>query len=102
MTKTREMLHEILCDVLGSRNCYFEPPSNIRRNYPCIDYQLNRIESNHADNLPYLHAKSYTLTVMDKDPDTKIPENLLNLPYCSFDRTYSADNLYHAVLTIYY
>lgn len=102
MARPREELHEILCKVLGSRNCYFQPPSNIQMKYPCIKYELVRMDTDYADNFPYLNAKSYSLTVIDRDPDTNIPDELLNLPYCSFDRSYSADDLYHAVLTIYH
>lgn len=102
MARPREELHEILCKVLGSRNCYFKPPSNIRMKYPCITYDLARRDNIHADNVPYLNLKAYTLTVIDEDPDTKIPEELLKLPYCSFDRSYDIENLHHEVLTIYY
>lgn len=102
MAKSREDLHEILCKILGTRNCYFQPPSNIRRNYPCIDYELTRIDNIHADNIPYLNAKAYTLTYIDEDPDSEIPDKILQLPYCSFDRPYNADGLHHTVFTLYY
>lgn len=102
MARPREELHEILCNVIGSRNCYFQPPSNIRMKYPCMRYELARMNPLHADNIPYLNAKAYSLTYIDKDPESEMPERLLQLPYCSFDRAYNADGLHHTVLTLYY
>lgn len=102
MARPREELHEILCNVLGSRNCYFKPPSNIKMKYPCIRYELARITSTRADNIPYLNGKAYSLTYIDEDPDSVIPEKLLELPMCSFDRAYDAEGLHHTVLTIFY
>ena len=29
-------LHEALCEVLGSRNVYFQPPDNVTMRYPCF------------------------------------------------------------------
>lgn len=101
-TKNRAELHEILCSVLGSRNCYYSPPSSIRMKYPCIRYELAGIRGDFADNIAYKNSKRYTLTVIDDDPDSEIPNKLLDLPYCVFDRAYTADNLNHFVLTLYY
>lgn len=102
MARPREELHEVLCNIIGSRNCYFQPPSTIRMVYPCIRYELARINPTHADNIPYLNSKAYSLTYIDEDLESEIPEKLLNLPYCSFDRSYDAEGLHHTVLTLYY
>lgn len=102
MVKPREELHEILCNILGSRNCYFQPPSSKEMKYPCIRYELARIDQTHADNISYLNAKAYSLTYIDEDPDSDMPDKILKLPYCSFDRSYDADGLHHTVFTLYY
>lgn len=102
MTRSREELHEILCNILGSRNCYFQPPSSKKMKYPCIRYELARITPTHADNIPYLSAKAYSLTYIDEDPDSDMPDKILKLPYCSFDRAYNADGLHHTVFTLFY
>jgi len=36
MENRRIQLHEILCDVLGTRNVYFQPPESVDMNYPAI------------------------------------------------------------------
>jgi len=81
---------------------HFQPPQNYRLTYPCIIYSLADIDTMFADNKPYLHQRKYTVTVIDRNPDSKIPNGVLQLPRCSFDRPYTADNLYHWVFTIYY
>ena len=102
MAKPRLELHEILCDILGSRNCYFSPPTSIQMKFPCILYDITAFDTDKADNTTWRLTNRYTLTVVDKNVDSKIPYNLLQLPYCSLDRTYFADNLKHWVFTLYY
>ena len=37
--KTRYELHEFLCEILGSRNVYFQPPESVKMKYPAIVYE---------------------------------------------------------------
>jgi hypothetical protein len=101
--KDRLELHEELCDVLGSRNCYFQPPSTVQLKYPCIIYSIRRIDTTKADNSKYLYNTSYDLIVIDKNPDSNIPIHLIeHFQMCSFDRSYESDNLNHFSLTLSY
>ena len=102
MSRSRLDLHEILCEVLGSRNVYFQPPESIKLKYPCIVYEKNYVQNLKADNKNYTTHKRYTVTVIDKDPDSDVPDKLLELPYTSYDRHFVSDNLNHEVLTLYY
>lgn len=102
MSKSRLELQELLENVLGSRNVFFQPPESIRMDYPAIVYSLNRITGNHADNIVYLKRKEYELTIIDWDPESEIIEKVLKLPFCKFDRSYKADDLNHFVFTLYY
>lgn len=96
-------LHEKLCEILGSRNVYFQPPETVKLQYPCIVYSLSNIDVKHADDKIYTHRNRYMVMVVCKSPDDKTHENLMyEFPYCSFDRAYTADNLNHRVLTLYY
>lgn len=96
-------LHQELCDILGSTNVYFQPPASLSMKYPCIRYSLARIDVLHADDSNYKNVKQYTVTVIDRNPDSETPEKILNhFKMCSFDRGYPADNLNHFVLTLYY
>lgn len=99
---TRLDLHEILKDILGSANVYYQPPESVKIVYPCIVYERVTIDIKHASNKPYLHKKRYKVTLIDKNPDSLILDKLLSLPMCTFDRHFTADNLNHDSLNIYF
>lgn len=102
MVRTRLTLHEELCEVLGSRNCYFSPPSKM--NYPCIKYVRDAPSIEDADNISYTRIDRWSLTIIDHNPDSDIPARLEeHFPqYCRKDREYTADGLYHFVYILYY
>lgn len=102
MAKSREDLHEYLCELLRSRNVYFRPPESIEMNYPAIKYDLAKINKRSANNSPYITSPAYEIILIDYDPDSEFFETLLNIPLCTFDRTYTANNLNHWVFTLYY
>lgn len=98
----RSELGNLLRETLGSSNVYFQPPETVKLKYPCIIYSLSGERVLHADNAPHLHRDRYTINVIDKDPDSDIPNRIRALPYTAFDRFYTADNLNHFVYTIYF
>lgn len=99
---TRLALHTLLKTILGSNNVYFQAPANVELKYPCIMYKRERISVKHADNTPYFHKKKYSITVIDSDPDSSIPDQIALLPMCSSDRNFRANNLNHDVFTLYF
>lgn len=100
--RDRLKLQAILEEQLGSSNVYFQPPANIRMSYPAIVYSRSDIENRFADNSPYNQAKAYTVTVIDKNPDSEIVDRIAKLPMCMYDRNYKSENLNHDVFTIYF
>lgn len=99
---SRLELHPILKEILESDYVYFQPPESVKMVYPCIVYALNTINTKFANNNSYLNTKSYMVTVIDQDPDSKIPDKLLSLPMCGFNRFYISDNLNHWSFTLYF
>lgn len=95
-------LQSLLEEVLGSKNVYFQPPANVSMKYPAIVYSLSRIGNKHANDNVYMQSTSYSVTVIDKNPDSEIVDRVSRLPMCRFDRNYKSDNLNHNVFTIYY
>ena len=89
-------------DVLGSRNVYFQPPSSVQMQYPAIVYSRKDIEGRFANDKIYRKLPCYEAILIDKNPDSEFIDKILDLPYCSFDRHYEADNLNHDVFTIFY
>ena len=98
----RNDLHKILVDILGSNNVYFQPPESIKMRYPCIIYERDGDAARSADNFPYFRTKRYTITVVDKDPDSKIPDKIADIPTAAFNRHFVADNLNHDSYSVYF
>lgn len=102
MARSRIELHEKLVRFLGSNQVYFRAPVNVQMKYPAIVYTRSNYRKTFADNITYRQLKQYTITLIYRDPDSDLPDKLLQLPYCSFDRHYMADNLNHDVFTLYF
>ena len=102
MSSNRLELHEKLVEVLGSRNVYFQPPKNIQMKYPAIVYSLSGIDPKHANDKVYLLKHAYDVTVIDKDPDSEIPDRIAHFPLCRFSRKFESDNLNQTVFKLYY
>ncbi len=95
-------LQDLLVDLLGSGNVYFQPPPSVKMQYPCIIYSRDDIDVVFADNKPYSLKKRYQLTVVDANPDSVIHEVVAKLPLCSYVRFFKADNLNHDVYNLYF
>ena len=102
MAKSRLELHAELCEILGSDNVYFQPPPSVKMKYDAIVYSLGNKDVKHADDRRYLDSKRYTVTAISKNPDSDLFDRIMDLPYTRFDRFYTADNLNHWVITLYY
>lgn len=95
-------LQDILEELLGSTNVYFQPPSNVKIVYPCIVYARNDLDVKFAGNAPYSKTWRYQLTVIDGNPDSEIPSKISDLPLVRFDRHFVAGNLNHEVFELYF
>jgi hypothetical protein len=99
----RLTLHEELCEILGSRNVYYQPPESVKMKYDAIRYQLDGKDLKRANNKIYNSVNRYDGVVITRDPDTDIPDRILShFEMCSVGRPYIADNLNHYPFTIYY
>ena len=72
-------LHQELCDILATTNVYFQPPASLSMKYPCIRYSLSGIDVDHADDSNYKSDRQYTVTVIDRNPDSGIPDANLHI-----------------------
>ncbi len=99
---SRPDLQNLLEELLGSRNVYYQPPPSINMKYPAIVYSRSDIQNNYADDSVYKQNNSYELTVIDEDPDSEIVEKMSKLPFCRFSRHFTSDNLNHDVFILFY
>lgn len=70
--------------------------------YPCIVYARDNADTRFADNQPRMRTTRYSVTVIDRDPDSDIPGKVAMLPLCSTDRSFVADNLHHDVFRLFF
>ena len=99
----RLTLHEEFCELLGSKNVYFQTPESVKMHYDAIRYALGGKDLKRANDKIYKSMNKYEGVIITRDPDTIIPDKLLaHFEMCSFGRPYIADNLNHYPFTLYY
>lgn len=96
----RLQLHSTLQAL--AENAYFQPPANFQMQYPAIVYQRTGTRAEYADNNLYRGTKQYQVTVIDRNPDSELPDQVERLQMCSFDRFFASDNLNHWVFTLFF
>lgn len=101
MAQSRLKLHELLKTIDGPVDVYFQPKTAME--YPCIRYERGLpSDVTYADNVKYALKKGYTITVIDRDPDSLIPDQVEGLQHCEFDRFYKVDGLNHTVFQLFF
>lgn len=98
---SRLELHNELLTFLP--NVYFQPPSNMQMVYPCIVYNKTDKSKSLANDGIYLSKQGYKVTVVDRNPDSVIADDVeKHFQHCSVDQYYTVDNLNHVTLSLYY
>ena len=97
-------LQATLQELMGEGiKVYFQPPENLKLNYPCVVFDRTNALTDYADNKPYQITKRYTVTLISKTADNEEPlDKLLQFPMSTYDRQFITDNLVHDVFSIYY
>lgn len=100
MDQRRDELQALFLTLVP--NVYFQPPESVQMNYPCIIYKRDDVKTEFANNSPYKHMTRYQATYVDTDPDGDIRSKLAELPLCSYERFYTADDLNHDVYNLFF
>lgn len=96
-------LQEIFCEILGTRNAYYNPPEDLVMQYDAIVYSLGEIDSEYANNKCYKSMRCYDVIVISRNSDPEILDKVLELPYTSLSgKPYVVDNLHHYPIKLYY
>ena len=99
----RDILDEILRNIEGVKKVYFQPPDSMKLQYPCLIYELSGFTEENADNNTYLSFPRYTLTLIDRNPESILQKRVKDLKqgcYVSFDRFFTSDNMNHWVYNL--
>lgn len=99
--RTYKDLLNMLRQAVQHDQVYFQPPENLKIGYPAIVFHLSKIEIDHASDVPYKGAKEYSVTLITKDPEPDVIDEILKIPYSSLDTTYISDGMNHFVFTVY-
>lgn len=86
----------------GVLRSYFQKPGKNGLEYPCTVYNRDRSQVKFADNRKFFLKKRWTVTVMDRNPDSDIPDLIETLPWSELDRSFVADGVNHWVFTLHF
>lgn len=91
-------------DLLGADVMVkFQPSPDYKLSYPACVYEQSNGKTTFAQNRPYTFTKKYTVTIIDRNPDTDYVEMMaMHFPMCVMDRAFPADGLNHYVFTLYW
>lgn len=98
----RQELRELLLTTSGVKAVYYIQPPSKDMVFPCIVYALERVYSDLANNNRYGIRKKYEVTHITKNPLEDIEDELLALPYTSFENKFISDNMVHTKIGIYF
>lgn len=100
MARSLTELHDLLAGLDGVEAVYIQAPTAMK--YPCVLVERSSSDPTFADNKKYVLYKGYTLIVVDRAPDSLIPDLVEGLPHTRFDRAYRANGLYHTAFNIFF
>lgn len=100
-TQLQTLLESFIPSGSGGK-VYFQPPNGTLMKYPAIVYKRDYRVTQHANNAAYLSTKRYQVTIIDRNPDSGIPELVAALPMCTFSRFFAVDNLNHDIYDLYF
>ena len=101
--KLDEELREIQEIELGYQHTYYDPPEEVRMKYDAVVYKKSDMNVRRANNKSYLIRDAYFVTVISRDPDTKVPHAIQErFERCAPGRPFVRDNLHHFPFTIFY
>ena len=101
MSNMRLQLHNEL--RLFYPRVYFQPPSNIKMEYPCIVYNRSNDSVKFADNDVYHEKDAYSVTLIEKDPDSTMAKEIRrHFRHIAIQNYLTVDSLHQTTLILYY
>ena len=101
MAKERTALQAMLRTL--APKAWYKRPSDNKMSYPCFLYRPSRPQVGHADNRAYMYTPCYNVIYISQEPNDSIVRQMIEtFEYCSADRDYEEDGLYHYSFTLYW
>lgn len=95
-------LQGLLEFLAGHQNVYFQPPSGHQMVYPAVVYERDGRVNEFADNAPYATKKRYQVTIIERNPDSDVPDKVAALPMSTFVRYFATEGLHHDIYSLYF
>lgn len=102
MAHSRTDLQTLLEELLGSDQAHYQAPHNVEMTYPAIIYNRQYGVTDYADNQAYQRTKRWQVIVISKNPDEPVADLVEQIPQCTFEREYKANNLWHKAYNLYF
>lgn len=102
LSTNRSNFDAMLRRVSEIPNIYFQPPSNIRMQYPCIVYKRETINNRVSDNSVYNQHVYYQVTVIDQKPNSIYTDRISKIVNSRHIRNFETEGLNHDIFRIYY
>lgn len=100
---SRIELQDVLAKIESGTKAYYQPPSNLQIQYPCIIYKDKPGATMKVADGLYKYTNRYDLLYITRTPkQSVIPLILGTFSYSSLSDIYVNDGLHHYAFTIYY
>lgn len=99
---TRLELQTLLESLDPTLHVYFQPPPSVMMSYPAVVYNRDFQSVKYADNQAYSRIIRYQITVIDRNPDSPIPDKVAALPMTRYVRHFTTENLNHDIYDLYF
>ena len=101
--RDRLELQSKLVDLLGSKNVYFQPSTNIKLSYPCIVYELKNFDDRFANDARYNTNRVYQINHVYQRYQNNLQEKSRErFQSIAFNNSSTLDGLYKDGYTLYY
>lgn len=99
---TRLEFQTVLEGLQEGLHVYFQPSDNVNMVYPAIVYNRDYQQTSFADNVRYAFRRRYQVTVIDRNPDSDIPDEVSALPMSKYVRHFTTQGLNHDIYYVYF
>lgn len=102
MARPLSELQALMAGLDGVEKAYIQAPTSGMVD-PCIVIERGGLSDvKFADNKKYRLLKAYDITVIDRAPDSAIPDQVEALPHAEFNRFFRLNGLNHFVFQLYF
>ena len=97
METERLVIHDILAELYPGIPLYYGPTTETILSYPCVIYELDGLDSVHANNKPYQVGLEFIITLIQLTPPDIDIRPMMDISGVDFQTTFTTKSLMHSV-----